>query len=284
MERKTMGGSAVADGADVPVAEAEPEVVEAAVADEEDGTPANAGEVAETDEVTKDGDGEIVNEDVKLDGHKLSEAAQKAVNARIGELTAKRKAAETERDVLKAERDELAQRSEKLGDETVLHAARSAGVLPELIEKGDAARIEQWGQSERSVEVFGEWLEDNTDPEATLTIGDKEYTRAQVRDFKRQHQKKLQDLEDVPALLKTLKKDTAEIMRLGMQARKAGWKPGQKPADAPPKKLPVAPTPARTATGGSAPRIPITGRTKSGVTKDIKDVDDLAAAIERGEI
>jgi hypothetical protein len=153
-----------------------------------------------------------------------------------------------------------------------------------LIEKGDAARIEQWGQSERSVEVFGEWLEDNTDPEATLTIGDKEYTRAQVRDFKRQHQKKLQDLEDVPALLKTLKKDTAEIMRLGMQARKAGWKPGQKPADAPPKKLPVAPTPARTATGGSAPRIPITGRTKSGVTKDIKDVDDLAAAIERGEI
>ena len=279
-----MGGSAVADGADVPVAEAEPEVVEAAVADEEDGTPANAGEVAETDEVTKDGDGEIVNEDVKLDGHKLSEAAQKAVNARIGELTAKRKAAETERDVLKAERDELAQRSEKLGDETVLHAARSAGVLPELIEKGDAARIEQWGQSERSVEVFGEWLEDNTDPEATLTIGDKEYTRAQVRDFKRQHQKKLQDLEDVPALLKTLKKDTAEIMRLGMQARKAGWKPGQKPADAPPKKLPVAPTPARTATGGSAPRIPITGRTKSGVTKDIKDVDDLAAAIERGEI
>ena len=279
-----MGGSAVADGADVPVAEAEPEVVEAAVADEEDGTPANAGEVAETDEVTKDGDGEIVNEDVKLDGHKLSEAAQKAVNARIGELTAKRKAAETERDVLKAERDELAQRSEKLGDETVLHAARSAGVLPELIEKGDAARIEQWGQSERSVEVFGEWLEDNTDPEATLTIGDKEYTRAQVRDFKRQHQKKLQDLEDVPALLKTLKKDTAEIMRLGMQARKAGWKPGQKPADAPPKKLPVAPTPARTATGGSAPRIPITGRTKSGVTKDIRDVDDLAAAIERGEI
>ena len=279
-----MGGSAVADGADVPVAEAEPEVVEAAVADEADGTPANAGEVAETDEVTKDGDGEIVNEDVKLDGHKLSEAAQKAVNARIGELTAKRKAAETERDTLKAERDELAQRAEKLGDETVLNAARSAGVLPELIEKGDAARIEQWGQSERSVEVFGEWLEDNTDPEATLTIGDKEYTRAQVRDFKRQHQKKLQDLEDVPALLKTLKKDTAEIMRLGMQARKAGWKPGQKPADAPPKKLPVAPTPARTATGGSAPRIPITGRTKSGVTKDIKDVDDLAAAIERGEI
>ncbi len=279
-----MGGSAVEDGADVPVAEAAPEVVEAEVADEDEGKPADAGEVAKEDEVTKDGDGEIVNEDVKLDGHKLSESAQKAVNARIGELTAKRKAAETERDVLKAERDELAQRSEKLGDETVLHAARSAGVLPELIEKGDAARIEQWGQSERSVEVFGEWLEDNTDPEATLTIGDKEYTRAQVRDFKRQHQKKLQDLEDVPALLKTLKKDTAEIMRLGMQAKKAGWKPGQKPADAKPKALPVAPTPARTATGGSAPRIPITGRTKSGVTKDIKDVDDLAAAIERGEL
>jgi hypothetical protein len=284
MERKTMSVSAVADGADVPVAEAEPEVVEAAVADEADGTPANAGEVAETDEVTKDGDGETVNEDVEPKKFKVSEEAQKAMDARCAVLTAKRKAAETERDVLKAERDELAQRSEKLGDETVLHAARSAGVLPELIEKGDAARIEQWGQSERSVEVFGEWLEDNTDPEATLTIGDKEYTRAQVRDFKRQHQKKLQDLEDVPALLKTLKKDTAEIMRLGMQAKKAGWKPGQKPADAPPKKLPVAPTPARTATGGSAPRIPITGRTKSGGTKDIKDVDDLAAAIERGEI
>jgi len=279
-----MGGSAVEDGAGVPVAEAEPEVVEAAVADEADGTPANAGEVAKEDEVTKDGDGEIVDVDVEPKKFKVSEEAQKAMDARCAVLTAKRKAAETERDGLKAERDELAQRAEKLGDETVLHAARSAGVLPELIDKGDAARIEQWGQSERSVEVFGEWLEDNTDQEATLTIGDKEYTRAQVRDFKRQHQKKLQDLEDVPALLKTLKKDTAEIMRLGMQARKAGWKPGQKPADAPPKKLPVAPTPARTATGGSAPRIPITGRTKSGVTKDIRDVDDLAAAIERGEL
>ena len=279
-----MSGSAVADGADVPVAEEVPEVVETAGADEGEGTSADAGEVAKADEVKKDSDGEIVNEDFKLDGHKLSEAAQKAVNARFGALTAKRKAVETERDGLKAERDELAQRAEKLGDETVLNAARSAGVLPELIEKGDAARIEQWGQSERSVEVFGEWLEDNTDPEATLTIGDKEYTRAQVRDFKRQHQKKLHDLEDVPALLKTLKKDTAEIMRLGMQAKKAGWKPGQKPADEKPKALPVAPTPARTATGGSAPRIPITGRPKGGLTKDIRDVDDLAAAIERGDL
>jgi len=269
-----------ATGAVVPVVET-PEVGVVEEVTEEVVDPANA----EVDEVVKkDGDGEIVDED-DLGEHKLSEAAQKAVNARIAKLTATRKAAETERDTLKTERDELTQRLDKLSDEMVVRAAQAAGVLPELVEKGDAARIELWGQSSRSVEVFGEWLEDNIDADAELTIGDKTYSRAQVRDFKRQHQKKLQELDDVPSIMRTLKKKTADIVRLGMQAKKAGWKPGAKPAVETDKvkKLPVAPVAARTAPTSTPPRIPTTGKAK-GVAGDIKDVDDLAAAIERGEL
>jgi hypothetical protein len=283
MERKTMSGT-VDNGAGVPTAD-QAEVAEVDVAD--DGA---AGAEADGEEVKGDGDGEIVNvedegADDGLEGHKLPEAAQKAVNARIGKLTASRKAAEAERDAMKAERDELKQRVDRVSDETVMRAATEAGVLPELVDKGDAARIEQYEKSSRSVEVFGEWLEDNTDPEAELTIGEKAYTRAQVRDFKRQHQKKLAELSDVPVLLKTLKTETADIVRLGMQAKKAGWKPGAKAnadGEAQPKKLPVAPAPARTMPKGAPPRAATGGKPKGPAT--IKDVDDLAAAIESGAV
>jgi hypothetical protein len=283
MERKTMS-DAVNDGAGVPTAD-QAEVAEVVV--DQDGA---AGAEAVGDVVNGDGDGEIehVENDGDGDGleaHKLPEAAQKAVNARIGELTARRKAAEAERDAMKTERDELKQRVDRVSDETVMRAATEAGVLPELVEKGDAARIEQYERSSRSVEVFGEWLEDNTDPEAELTIGEKAYTRAQVRDFKRQHQKKLAELDDVPVLLKRLKAETADIVRLGMQAKKAGWKPGAKPAAevaAQEKKLPVAPAPARTMPKATPPRA--AGASKPKAPATIKDVDDLAAAIESGAV
>jgi hypothetical protein len=278
-----------ADGADVPSAEAAEVVEDAGI---EAGAAASADGADEGVEV--DGEGEAVpvaDDDGENADHKLTPAQQESVNKRIGALTAKRKAAEQERDAVKAERDELKQRVERLGDETVMRAAGAAGLLPDLIEKGDAARIDQYEQANRSVEVFGEWLEDNTDAEAELKIGERTYTRAQVRDFKRQHQKRIQELHDVPALIERVKRETAELVRLGMQAKKSGWKPGAKAAEAAgagattgKTKLPVPPAPARTAlpAGGAKPR-PAAGTQTKRSGKSIHNEDDLALAIESGE-
>jgi hypothetical protein len=289
MERKTMSGKN-ADGAGVPGAEAA-EVVEDAVIEE----GAEAGADGAGEGVDENGEGEAVpvaEDDGEPVDHNLTPKQQESVNKRIGALTARRKAAEDERDAVKAERDELKQRVERLGDETVMRAAGAAGLLPDLIEKGDAARIDQYEQANRSVEVFGEWLEDNTDPEAELRIGERTYTRAQVRDFKRQHQKRIQqELAEVPALIERVKRETAELIRLGMQAKKSGWKPGAKAAEAAgaggttgKPKLPVPPVPARTAlpAGGAKPRPgAATPTKKSG--DGIRDRDDLALAIANGD-
>ena len=277
-----------ADGAGIPSAEAA-EVADDAVIEE----GAEAGADGAGDDVDENGEGEVVSvadDDGEPVDHNLTPKQQESVNKRIGALTAKRKAAEQERDAVKAERDELKQRVERLGDETVMRAAGAAGLLPDLIEKGDAARIDQYEQANRSVEVFGEWLEDNTDADAELKIGERTYTRAQVRDFKRQHQKRIQQLAEVPALIERVKRETAELIRLGMQAKKSGWKPGAKAADAAgagatgKPKLPVPPVPARTAlpAGGAKPRPgAVTPTKKSG--DGIKDRDDLALAIANGD-
>ncbi len=278
-----------ADGAGVPGAEAA-EVVEDAVIEE----GAEAGADGAGDEVDENGEGEVVpvaEDDGEPVDHNLTQKQQESVNKRIGALTARRKAAEDERDAVKAERDELKQRVERLGDETVMRAAGAAGLLPDLIAKGDAARIDQYEQANRSVEVFSEWLEDHTDAEAELTIGERTYTRAQVRDFRRQHQKRIQELAEVPALIERVKRETAELIRLGMQAKKSGWKPNAKAAEAAgaggttgKPKLPVPPVPARTAlpAGGAKPRPgAATPTKKSG--DGIKDRDDLALAIANGD-
>jgi hypothetical protein len=293
MERKTMIGEQVS-GAAVPVA---PEAGEAEVGVVGDEGAAAGAEGAGDEEISSDGEGEAVpgSDDAEIAEHKLPAEAQEAVNKRIGALTAKRKAAEQERDALKAERDELAQRAERLGDAATVRAAEAAGVLPELLGKGEAEKIRTHAEAKRSAEYFSEWLEDNADPEATLEMEGKSYTRQQVREFRRHYQRKLEELDDVPALTQKLRKDSADILRLGMAARKAGWKPGQAAAPAAgaaaagtaaKPKLPVAPVPARTMPGSGAKPRPAAepGARKAYETGRIKDEDDLALAIERGDL
>jgi len=278
MERKTMSGE-IAEGAGVPSAEAA-EVAEVEVNE----TDAAASAEGVEDVTEGNGEGEVVpdaDEDQTETDHTLKPAQQAAVNKRIAALTAKRKAAEQERDGLKAERDELKQRVERLGDETLMRVANTTGLLPELVEKGDAARIDQYEKASRSVEVFGEWLEDNTDVDAELTLNGQTYSRAQVREFKRQHQRRMQELADVPGLVNRVKRETADLIKLGLAAKKANWRPGQKAAGKP--KLPVAPAPARTGlpSAGAKPR-PAAGAVKKSERK-IRNEDDLALAIENGE-
>lgn len=223
---------------------------------------------------------------------KLTPKQQLAWDKRYAKMTAKRAAIEEERDALKAERDELRTRSDKLSDSVVLKAAQDAGVLPELMDKPDAARIAEYGSAKASVAWFGDWLEDNVDPEATLDVGGKSYTRTEVRGIKRQWQAKLEGLEDVPGKLAQLKQQTREVLELGMAARKAGWKPGQKaPAVNSPAakggagvKPPLPKPPVRTGPGAAAaPRQAPSTVSKPSMNVDgVQNEDGLARLIEQG--
>jgi len=276
-----------ADGAGVPGAEAA-EVVEVGENEEIVSAGAEGDGDGEVVEENGEGEAELVVDDDETDeqDHKLTEKQQQAVNKRIGALTARRKEAEQERDALKAERDELAQRAATLGDAATVRVAETAGILPELVGKDEAQRIGAHAESKRSVEFFGDWLEDNTEPDSELELGGRKYSRAQVKTFKREHQRKLEELDDVPALTTKLRQQSAEILRLGMAARKAGWKPGQREEAAtvvkPKPKLPVAPAPARTMPGGGKPR-PGSGAPAKKSAEGIRDESDLALAIASGD-
>jgi hypothetical protein len=280
--------------------EAEGVVAEAVEQDAQDGRVAESAETLSTDDQAQEA--EPVGDETDVDGEaeaeegkfreKLTEKQQLAWDKRIAKLTAKRTAIETERDALKAERDELRARSEKLSDAVVLKAAQDTGVLPELMDKPDAARIAEYGSAKASVAWFGDWLEDNVDPEATLDVGGRSYSRTEVRDIKRAWQAKLEGLEDVPGKLAQLKQQTREVLELGLAARKAGWKPGQN-ASAPVAataagtggKPPLPKPPARVGPGGpaAAPRKPAgAARPMPPNVDGITDEDGLARLIEQG--
>lgn len=275
-----------------PLAAPETEVVDdgAVVTDE-----VSDGEVAETEQdetnletgvETETPDPEADND--KTDKHgKLPEDVQKALDARIGKEVGKRKTVETERDALKTERDELKAAFDKVSDESVLRAAQESGVLSELLDKTDAGRIEEYNAAKHSVRVFSDWLEDNTDPEATLELGGRDYSRTEIRAAKRHWQAKLDGLEEMPARIRELRNSSREIMRLGMAAKKAGWKPGAKAPEAtvtprPKKPLPTPPK-ATGPANAAAPRKPAGEASKESLNADgVSGVDDLAKLIAKG--
>jgi len=222
---------------------------------------------------------------------RIPKAAQERINARIGKITAARKAAEGERDALKAELEPLRDRLAKLADPMVRRAAESAGVLPELLEKGEAERVGKFLEAQRSARFFGDWLEDNADADAELELEGRRYSRSQVRDFKRTHQRTIEEMDDVPGVLSKLRRESSEILKLGLAARREGWKPGGKPVAGAatatgPTKLPRAPKPTGTTAAPAAPPRSAPGGGGRVAEKPdpgaIRDEDDLARAIERG--
>lgn len=257
----------VDDGAVVTEEVSDGEVVDP----EQDENNLEPGVEAETPDPEADND--------SADEHgKLPENVQKAVDARIGKEVGRRKTVETERDALKTERDELKAAFDKVSDESVLRAAQDSGVLSELLDKTDAGRIEEYNAAKHSVRVFSDWLEDNMDPEATLELGGRDYSRTEIRAAKRQWQARLDGLEEMPARILELRNSSREIMRLGMAAKKAGWKPGAKP------KKPL-PTPPKTTgpANAAAPRKPAGESSKQSLNADgVSGVDDLAKLIAKG--
>jgi hypothetical protein len=255
--------------------QAAPEVPETALKDGEttqttttdEGAAAGADSAEKSDEVE---DGEQTG--------KLSPAAQAAVDKRIGKIVAKQKAAEErvsaveqERDALKAE---VEQTRSMVSDKAVLAAAEAAGVLPKYLTKDDA---EMFKAADKLTLERNYWRDRAR--EGGCTIGGKEYTADDCKDFAEQKNDSLADLTpDVKARRREIAKTIRSRLELGDAAYAAKWVPGAaKPAQA---------TTTATAAGGKPPAKPDdpTPTRQPPPTPEFDKVastDDLAEAIYR---
>lgn len=262
-------------------------------------TETKTSEIGETDggaEGAADGEGqsaEAIADDSTEHAEqlKLPAKVQEAVNTRIGKITARAKSAEEKLTGITAERDDLKQRVERMADGMVIKAAEQAGVLPELIDKADATMIVEFRAAKTSAEALENWLEDNPDPEATMTLNvggtQRECKRSEVAAFRRQWKARLDEIgEEASAKIREARQKTREVLTLGLAAKKAGWTPGAKSGTTEQvvaAALPQAPIRASAPTTGAAPRKGVAAPARStGTPETITNVRDLAKAIANG--
>jgi hypothetical protein len=270
-------------------ASADAEAVEVSETQGADSTGGTAEDAEAAGESQDDADDDAGQEE----SLKLPEKAQKAVNARIGKLTARAKTAEEKLAEAARERDELRQRVERVSDGAILKAAEQAGVLPELLDKETATMISDWRTAKDQTNTLEAWLEDHSDPDDTMTLDaggqQREYKRSEVAALKRQWKARMEATgEEAPARIREARQKTREVLALGLAALKAGWKPGAKaPAAATgatsgKPALPAAPVKASVAAGDATPRKGVAKPKAKGEIGPIRSVDDLAAAMENG--
>lgn len=251
----------------------------------EDGTGSEEDSVAEGEEAGEEAT-EGAEQETK-DGEKLPGDWPEGAIKRIGKLTAKRHEAEeraaeaeTARDAAKAEAEKLAA---KYGDREILKAAKTAGVLPELLTTEQAALLTKADKLERHLEQIEQTLEDH--PEGYEADG-QQVTPAMLRGWRRNAKEQLDDVRDDAAALRKQKADEVrELIRLGREAKAGGGKkpaaPSQAAGKPPPKVSPVKGTPP--AAGAGAPRRPTTGTQmeQKGDIKGVKGKDDLVSLFRK---
>ncbi len=186
-----------------------------------EGDPDGDGSDADPDGDDDPGGGS--QEDDKPDGG--SRAQQ-----RIKALTAKRKEAEEK---LAESQKELSELKERFGDaapDLFIKAAEKTGVLPSLVSKADAKGLTDLADAEAQVRAFRSLLRNNPDS-TEFTLGEKEVSRGAVQARLDEWLEKAEDLkEKFGSARKTLQDRAKRVFELGLQAEKAGWKPGQKAA------------------------------------------------------
>ena len=181
--------------------------------EEEDGEESEDAEEddegEDEDEDEEDGDGE------KDDGLKdMGKRAQK----RIGKLTGE----------VKDLKRELEEARRLTGDDgkAILAAAETAGILPQLMSADEAKGIRELDSKTGAAKYLKKLLRSDDDE---FEIGGETRSRRWV-------QGELDDLEDeigelrerYGAKRRELSEKSKEIFELGMAAKKAGWKPGEK--------------------------------------------------------
>jgi hypothetical protein len=144
-------------------------------------------------------------------------------------------AAEVE--ALRAQVGELQGKFDGVQAKEVLEVAASAGIMPELIGEKDAKGFGDLLNAEKQVKALKRMIRRD---EESYQVGEKEYTKGQLVDLLEQWEDAQADLsEQFGEKLKTHRKDTVAVFRLGMEAKRAGWVPGKKESvrTAPAKKV-----------------------------------------------
>ncbi len=157
------------------------------------------------------------------------------VETEVDETEVEAGAAEVE--ALRAQVGELQGKFDGVQAKEVLEVAASAGIMPELIGEKDAKGFGDLLNAEKQVKALKRMIRRD---EESYQVGEKEYTKGQLVDLLEQWEDAQADLsEQFGEKLKTHRKDTVAIFRLGMEAKRAGWVPGKKESvkKAPVKKL-----------------------------------------------
>jgi len=214
------------------------------------------------------------------DQHKLPEKVQAMVDKRIGKIVGKQKAAEERATLAETELKELRGRVDADDAEIALTAARDLGVLPEVIGKGQAEGMINLRKAKTNVKYLERALEDAEGDE--ITIGGNTYTKKQVKESLRGYRDDVENLEPkYGGLEHEAKKKMLAIMRLGQQAERAGWKPGQKPSEAVKPGTDVKPKPKTIA--DDEPPARVRRREESDVSREGTPGESLESFFERQE-
>lgn len=261
------------------------------VTDGTEATTVTEDDPAET-QGTEDG-GETSGEDTPettVEKDKLPKDAPEWAVKRIGKLTAKRHEAETAQTLAEKERDAYKAEAEtvkaKYGDRDILAAARRTGILPELLSTEEAKTLTRADDLQKNIEGLEQALDDY--PEGYEADG-KTVTPQQMRSWLRAARNEFRDISDDAGTLRKAKAETVrELIRLGKEAKAAGWKPGdgsRKPGDggrkAPPVK--VKPGSGTAAAEAAGPRRAATAATSGKATdfSKVKTQDDLVAEMAK---
>lgn len=151
---------------------------------------------------------------------------------RVDKLTKQRSEARSKLTAMEAEHKALQQEVETLrgnvGDELVLNAAQTAGVLPRFIDKAGAQVLSQAAKLERDLAFFESHIGGE---DYTFQVGEQTYTGRQSAGFAATVRNQLRQVSGRADAIRQKAIDRHNrLVELGEAAEKAGWKPGGKPA------------------------------------------------------
>ena len=216
----------------------------------------------------------------------LNEKQQAAFNKFRDKEVAKRKSAEDRATAAEDEAKSLRERVNSEDGECVLAAAQACGVMPEMLGAADAKGLTDLARVKGNVRALENALEDADGDE--VIIDGATYTKAQVKASLRGWRDKSDALEKRFGGVEAKARERAlEVWKLGVAAKKAGWKPGQKAEkaeDNPDDDDPDEPDkkPPKPAAKKDIPRGSAEPQDKGGKLIEVKNVNDLADFIQEG--
>lgn len=210
---------------------------------------------------------------------KIPEHAQKMIDKKIGKLVGRAKTAEERAERAESELKGLRERVDAEDAEIVLDVARNLGVLADTLPKGAAKGMEQLRFAQNAVETLQEKLEDATGDE--VEIDGKNYSKADVRAKLKEYRSMEKRLSSTYGGVEAqARKETLDLIRLGQQAKKAGWKPGSKDAVKPKDEPKGKPLPGQS-TPDDEPASRVRGADEGRRGADDSRGDDEPFSLER---